>query len=110
MITDRDLVDRGIALLNERGPEGWRGRVNLERLNLRDYKECLLAQLYGTFADGVKQLDIDPQVYGFVHQGIVENCYCARLTEAWRQALTEENRSEDGPSDPGAGESVAGRG
>lgn len=88
MITDRDLVNRGVQLLDERGPQGWRRTIKPERLNLRDYQHCVLAQIYGTFARGVSTLDVDPAVYGFVHQGV--ECFCDRLTLAWQQALTEE--------------------
>lgn len=46
-----DLVNNGIAYLNEREP-GWIVRINLDTLDLSDAHNCILGQLYGVFAHG----------------------------------------------------------
>lgn len=96
--TATDLVNRGVELLDRRWAdtrpddrgEDWRAELNLDRLNIEDNRDCVLGQLYGTYWDGYETLGIDPEVYGFVHQGPVDRCYCDRLTEAWREVLSRD--------------------
>ena len=54
-----DRVREGAALLDERRP-GWRGAIDVERLDLGSCFNCVLGQLYGQFGYGMLTLlDVD---------------------------------------------------
>lgn len=42
----RDAVRRGIALLDEHGPQGWRERIDLSALDMNDGDWCAWGQVY----------------------------------------------------------------
>jgi len=80
-------VAAGAALLDEKVP-GWRGKIDLETLNIADGHSCALAQVSGsTFNDGLAKYHIAgaPQ-YGFSIYDRDEVSYAA-LNEAWARAL-----------------------
>jgi len=57
---DHDLitipeVKAGVMLLDKVKP-GWEQRINVETLNLESAMECVLGQLYGSYADGLSAL------------------------------------------------------
>jgi hypothetical protein len=81
-------VARGVELLDEAGPAGWREVIDLGLLNLSSGRLCVLGQLYGSYQDGLQELDVErAHDLGFVcgHWSI---CYCDHLTELWRERLT----------------------
>lgn len=43
-----EQITRGAALLDQRGPVGWRDRLDLAKLELANGNRCVLGQLYGT--------------------------------------------------------------
>lgn len=57
MATVAERVDKGIRLLDENAP-GWRKSINLDALHLGSLENCVLAQVYGTFGNGLTTLDI----------------------------------------------------
>lgn len=81
-------VREGIRLLDARGPEDWRARLDAERLDIFDPGNCVLGQLFDGYTEGMKALDIPHSrapIYGFTcHVGV---CDCRELTEAWQAAL-----------------------
>lgn len=55
----QDRVRRGIALLDQAGPEGWRGMITLEFLSTANLRRCVLGQVYGEYSDGAYELGLD---------------------------------------------------
>ncbi len=55
-------VNAGVKLLNRRNP-GWYNKVKLTTLSLRNGKNCILGQLYGTFPEGIKAIIIKPEFH-----------------------------------------------
>lgn len=78
-----ERVRRGAAYLDEHGPDQWRDHIDLDRLDIGDGCDCVLGQLYGSFADGVGELSIgwDGRDLGFFGHESDD------LTEAWRREL-----------------------
>lgn len=79
-----ERVDAGIALLDERGPEGWDDKINLATLNIANARDCVLGQVYGRYGAGCNALDIGLGLeYGFwSFLGMTS------LTEVWREKIT----------------------
>lgn len=58
--TPTERVQAGMRLLDERGPEGWADRLDLEKLDMDSCFLCVLGQLSGTFAEGWHVFDMTP--------------------------------------------------
>lgn len=41
-----EAVTAAIALLDKHGPENWRDRIDLTRLNMWSWRDCILGQVY----------------------------------------------------------------
>jgi len=54
-----DQVRDGVAFLNEQVP-GWRTRINLQVLDLRNNEDCILGQLFGSYEEGTHALGLSP--------------------------------------------------
>lgn len=72
---DTDLITipevrAGVMLLDQRKP-GWPQQVNAETLNLASAMECVLGQLYGSYADGLSALWPKPTGWDRWRQGDV---------------------------------------
>lgn len=78
MTKAREAVQKGVALLNEHGPDGWRQQINTNDLSMGSPKTCVLAQSfrqefgYADYWDAKKVLversgisDFDASDYGF---------------------------------------------
>lgn len=64
----RNSIRKGIRLLDERGPEDWRGQINLNELNIGCSYSCVLGQVYGYYGTGMDSLGIygwNAKTYGF---------------------------------------------
>ena len=80
-INEQD-VQRGIDRLNQRGPEGWAGRIDRDTLNIQSNYDCPLGQVYGLYQDGIDALGIaNPYDYGFTSN----DCHLA----IWKRRLAE---------------------
>jgi hypothetical protein len=86
------IVANGIALLDAKGPSGWRAKVNLDTLNMRSAYDCILGQVYGEYGDGLTEVFStayavmsDRWSHGFSAR--YHDDYDA-LTAAWREALS----------------------
>lgn len=94
-------VERGANLLDRYfGDVEWRGRIDLETLNLGNVRKCVLGQLFGDYDTGTLELGegiaIDDAVYGFnAHTRFEEY---PELTEAWRDYLYADAPTEEVPA------------
>jgi len=92
-------VARGVALLDELGPDGWRDRVDLSTLNLMSTEDCVLGQVYGTDDDpegwylGEDALNIHSGVsaarYGFDVPYRFGETAVRLVEDEWRRVLAE---------------------
>ena len=109
MTNHDDAVRRGAALLDERGPAGWRDRLNRDRLYMHSVSQCVLGQLYGRFyhdinaystgldalgAPGNDDSFADNRYLWAVDHGFDGGDYDA-LERAWRDHLTDADASVD---------------
>lgn len=65
----KEYVKRGVDLLDREIPN-WRDKIDVEILNLRNTKKCIIGQLYpdNTFDDALEFIGIDWRIageYGF---------------------------------------------
>lgn len=90
-------IAKGMALLDQKGPEDWRGKIECDTLDMQSCFDCILGQLYGEYADGLQHLTRTGETtfarrHGFEvtmnedEEDGVTSLY-AQLDEAWRQAL-----------------------
>ena len=80
-------VSRGVALLDEYYP-GWRDEIDLGKLNMSSSDNCILGQLYGSYADGIYVLW---DGYGLHHGSACAGGYgfCGPWTKKhWVKAVT----------------------
>jgi hypothetical protein len=93
-------VANGMALLDERGPDGWRPRMNIVALDMGHPTRDVLGQLYGTFHRGMIALfgeswatripevdEITQRPYTWFGFEPVSQITRFMLTDAWRKAL-----------------------
>lgn len=81
-------VAAGIAKLDAEKPN-WRDLINVDSLRLESCDVCVLGQVFGDYEDGKSYLDIDTteaKRLGFNTDGDF-----SRLTQAWKDALGENN-------------------
>lgn len=66
-LTVRERVARGVALLDERGPESWRDKIDPARLNVASGLDCVLGQVFGDYITGRQAMGLtgDEWQYGF---------------------------------------------
>lgn len=48
-------VDKGIAFLDNNGPEGWRSRIDVDELDVSSTGDCVLGQIYSHFDEDEMQ-------------------------------------------------------
>jgi hypothetical protein len=69
-----ERVSAGIALLDEKAP-GWRDKINLATLNIRNTRECILGQVFKTGEDSWQSgYDAGCEILG------LEGCSCCSGT------------------------------
>ena len=54
----RKHIARGMNLLEQKEPQ-WIERINVERLDINSYFDCVLGQVFGEFDEGVIKLELD---------------------------------------------------
>ena len=49
-------VQKGIDLLDQKGPKNWRERIDLDTFDIGSLNNCVLGQVYGSWHDGMNAL------------------------------------------------------
>jgi hypothetical protein len=83
-------VRLGIGLLDTFGPDDWRERIDIKRLDLADSSRCVLGQVYGGYEQGCRRLWMgEPYAFGFYEPGFftANHFMYDQLTRAWIQEL-----------------------
>lgn len=88
----KQRIDRGAALLDEKKP-GWAGEIDISTLNVDSYFDCVLGQLYGTFALGSEAIwgdedgeDLQAMENGFFFLEVTKE---RETTEYWKEKVRE---------------------
>ena len=84
----------GADLLDVHGPDGWRDKIDLSALDMKDVRFCVLGQVYGTYYIGLNDLNLNDDAtpdYGFnlPFPALIREEEWRMLTEAWRQVLSK---------------------
>lgn len=53
-----ERVARGIQFLDDSAWPDWRSKIDLDALYLYSSNECILGQIFGTYYDGLEELEI----------------------------------------------------
>jgi hypothetical protein len=91
-------VMAGAAFLDARIP-AWAGKLDIDRLNIRDYKSCVLGQLYGgSYSRGADELGLSDTAtiqLGFAvsgddddHDHETDESEYPLLTAEWKRVVT----------------------
>jgi hypothetical protein len=88
-------VQMGAHKLDQENP-GWRKQINLKKLNIKDFCDCILGQLYGSFDQGYSVLfgrcsPAELIAHGFA---MADVNYADELTMEWRLFLDPEWKNE----------------
>ena len=84
-------VDNGMRVLSNHLPEDWRDRIDCDKLDVGDVKNCPLGQLFGGYFGGTRALQFDLEseiVCGFEANAASEGTREEMLEEY--EALTKE--------------------
>ena len=92
-------VERGASLLDEKRP-GWENEIDVDRLDMNNFKNCVLGQVYGEYDAGLVQLGIrilstEAIRSGFdavTRESCPETTFSGRynaLTEDWKQQIAD---------------------
>jgi len=78
-------VARGVALLDEKRP-GWEHEIDLDKLDIKDPKCCVLGQVYGGFTVGYAEVGFTPDDDG-TDAFAADDARCPSLTAEWRSVI-----------------------
>jgi hypothetical protein len=82
----REMAEEGAEFLDEHfGDESWREDISVERLAMGSCFECVLGQLFGSYAEGASAIGPHPEA-SFDYQKVDMHT----LTMAWIELLTGE--------------------
>lgn len=88
--TYRSRVAAGMRLLDKRMP-GWEKKINLQTLDIRSYRNCIIAQIFGDYVpeklfgkDNIKQ-----RISHGTTWGSNDNIDLAKLTAVWKRAIAK---------------------
>lgn len=89
-------VARGAALLDARVP-GWWTKINVDKLDMWDSRNCVLGQVFGEYGDGCAVLRLEQwsgvtMVNGFFPSGLPSDGSRELLRE-WKNAVRFRMRS-----------------
>lgn len=98
-------VKRGVDFLDEHRP-GWHRKIQLDSLNMKSKRECILGQVFGDFGEGKEELGIKVGAeYGFalpVGQSFYNHHLpWKELQSYWVEAINERLLFDDLESDIG---------
>lgn len=82
-------VKAGIAWLEENAPEGWKGKIDLQKLDLCSQYDCILGQIYGHYLDSPSRAREHPRPAknGFAIDGDIPYFSFSALTVEWKRQL-----------------------
>jgi hypothetical protein len=87
LAAESKMVLAAAEVLDEKGPEDWRERIDPSTLEVASCSECVLGQIFGGYHLGLKALDIGPHHYRMrAFSGITHRA----MTAAWLNYLAEE--------------------
>jgi hypothetical protein len=87
-------VQRGAQLLDEKVPD-WRSKIDVERLDISDFRDCILGQLFGSYRTGLREMGLASILvgvdYGFdMNLDVVLDINLrAELHELWRNEIAQ---------------------
>lgn len=86
--TIAERVQRGIDLLDAKGPADWRERINGKTLDVKTFCCCVLGQVFGDFCDGKLALGMAEHSlpYGFCPEDRAE---AELLNAEWVRRISE---------------------
>jgi hypothetical protein len=97
-LTVQERASNGFVFLNDRGPEGWRERIDLDRLDIDHAYFCVLGQVFADNDEGVDGYEWALADFGFAGDAeelIFNGFYSLReaseapaLTAAWRDLIS----------------------
>jgi hypothetical protein len=97
-LTVQERASNGFAFLNDRGPEGWRERIDLDRLDIDHAYFCVLGQVFADNDEDVDGYEWALADFGFAGDAeelIFNGFYSLRdasdaptLTAAWRDLIS----------------------
>jgi hypothetical protein len=112
----RDDVPGGTRILDAYDP-AWAFRVNPDELDMEWHGKCLLSQLFGSYDEGIRQLDIGPLLIEAEFAGIsswdsygwqygctispatpteeIRDAF-AGLTDAWKKVIAHKRQAPPG--------------
>ena len=77
----------------------WATQVQVDTLDIRSSKQCVLGQLFGSYGKGLKELGLTASqstIYGFLSWGNLLGIHLFTrrdpLTPAWRELIRERQR------------------
>ena len=94
-MTTKQRVLAGIQLLNKKVPD-WRQKIDINKFDIRDCSQCVLAQIFGTYHLGVYFLNLSPiEIASFGFNCFIEiewvlqdiSGEAASLQETWKKEL-----------------------
>lgn len=102
-------VRNGISLLNDKVPD-WASRINLDKLDMDSFTDCILGQLFSHFNDGFRALGLNDNTsrsHGFLlpytetwgsYGEMKELCF--ELRHTWISLIREQSTNEEGTMNP----------
>lgn len=98
MVTIQERVESGAKLLDVQRP-GWDSLIDIAQLDIASTSKCILGQVYGTYAVGVKDLGIDGRSHEY---GFTAYPHVADVNSVWREliAFRRMERVEAQKSEP----------
>jgi hypothetical protein len=103
-VTSADLADArsrvlaGAAFLDEEHP-GWHTRIDADRLDMRNFENDVIGQLYGSYPMGLDELGLsDEQAWMFGFDVLPSDPSWSRayreLDDEWRRVISERQRKQ----------------
>jgi len=87
----RAAINRTVKKLDKKIPR-WRRLIDKDYLDIGDAYSCVTAHVFGSYENGLAELDIDDPVYMGLALDIEpeDNCYSdeyTKLTELWKERI-----------------------